>query len=744
MRPNNSIEKWLPDMIFCEWAGPEFVKLTHTDFGDCKPRLIVRIHGYEVHSDLLSQANWRVVDDIIFVAEYLKDLACEQVPGLDQMCKCYVVPGGVEVDKFSIAPSTDAQYESGRFLAVDDDKLPIRKYKKMLVSPTGKEWWSRPYEYAWILGHLNKGEKVLDFGAGYAGFAELIAKKGCDAVRQDVDAEAMSKELERNPSIPVVIGSDIGHSEYDAIVSCSVLEHIGDIPSVLKNCYDALRPGGRLIMTYDVPRVNVTALSRMLRSAGFVTGETPSTIPLNAIGGTWKDGWEVDNEHGQLRCYALVATKPEYIGKTGKRIAMAVRGNYKKNFPLALQIFAKCPADYELHIAVQWEDHRTFGYVMHMIEELGLQERVFFYPWQEDLNAFYADKDYYLSSSIEESYHYSLAEGMAAGLKPVIHCWNSADNFYKDEWIFNLVDQAVEMLTSERNPEEYRQYAIEHLSIANNLKLIDRIINRPCIAIIDDDANNNPYGFANKVALTLNDMGYNVEEGNPDLVILTGHTPKIPNILKGIKSVLWHCEQVIGNDEHSRNRLGKIAQLIPSVDLVVTHNSDAIPVYKAFGAKRVESVTCACASPPFGKMETEKVYDVGFSGFLSERRKAILATLSEKFKVTVFEDGNHEALNEFYNKCKIVLNLHISDGLNIESRIGEAMAAGAFIISEPLPEAHKIPFIIETTDVESEIIKWLDNDDEREKLASAGHEWIWQNQTLEQQLEKLLELANAI
>ncbi|MFA5376442.1 MAG: glycosyltransferase [Dehalococcoidia bacterium] len=733
------------DCVFCEWAGDLAIKLTNLEK---KGRIIVRIHGYETHSGHLQQVNWRVVDDVIFVAQYLKDLACEQVPGLDQMCKCHVVPGGIEVDKFSIAPSLDTEYEPGKFLTIEDEKLPVKNYEKMLTSPTGKEWWSRPYEYAWILNHLNKGEKVLDFGAGYSGFAELMAEKGCNVARQDVDAEAMRKESERNPNIPVVIGSDIGQNVYDAIVSCSVLEHLNDISGVLKNCYNALRPGGRLVMTYDVPRVKVDALSKILRSIGFVIGDTPANVPSGAIGGTWKDGWEIDNEHGQLRCYALVATRPEYLSKTGKRIAMACYGNYKKNLPLALQIFAKCPVDYELHIAIDWQDHRTYGYVMHLIDELGLRERVFFYPWQADLNTFYADKDYYLSTSIEESFCYSLAQGMAAGLKPVIHSWLSARDFYKPEWIFKTIDEAVQMLTCECNPEQYRQYAIDHLNISKNLKRIHRIVTRPNIAIIDDEGGVNPYGFANKLAVTLNDMGYSTEAGKPDLVILTGHEPKIPDDMKGIKSVLWHCEQVGISDEHSRNRLGKIAQLIPSVDLVVTHNPLDVPIYKEFGARRVEFVSCACASPPFGKAAVEKIYDVGFSGCLSNHRKAIIGALckSEKFKVTVFEDCNHEALNEFYNRCKIVLNLHISaDGLNIESRLGEAMAAGAFVISEPLPEGYKIPFIIETeaANIEPEIIKWLDNTD-REKLANAGHSWIWSNQTLTGQLEKILELADAI
>jgi len=72
-------------------------------------------------------------------------------------------------------------------------------------------------------------------------------------------------------------------------------------------------------------------------------------------------------------------------------------------------------------------DVRTMLYMEHMIAEMGLQDNFQFEPWQDDVNAWLEDKDYYISPSILETYGMSIVEAMAKGIKPVIH------NFYGDK-----------------------------------------------------------------------------------------------------------------------------------------------------------------------------------------------------------------------------------------------------------------------------------------------------------------------
>ena len=518
------------DIIWCEWAGAECANLT---WQPKQARIIVRVHGYETHTGVLSEVNWEKVDDVIFVARYLEELAIEQCPEIPELCNCYVVPGGVETGKFSISNN-----------------------------------------------------------------------------------------------------------------------------------------------------------------------------------------------------------------KSGKKIAMACYGNQKKGFPLALQILAKCP-DHELHIATEWQDHRLQMYIEHLIDEMGLQDRVFWYPWQENLNRFYADKDFYLSTSEEESFHYALAEGMAAGLKPVVHCWKSSSDFYPDQCIFRTVDEAVDMLNDASDHAiSWRDYAIRHLSIGTNIDRINTILQRPSVRVVGEPRNN-PYSFENKLLLGLQRLGYRTDGPDPRIAIITGHSPDLSG-LDGMIKVLWHCEQVVGDDEHAQMARERIAPVVPLVDLVLTHNPEAVSVYKKMGAKRVEYLSCAVASWPFRKLDCEKRFDVGFVGTMNDRRDKILEELGKEFDIHELSTPDHEQINAFFNSCKVVLNLHCTDEPNLETRIGEAMSAGACVVSEHLPDGgHRLEskgLIVETNDLSKAIHASLDEDSYK-VIGKRAYDWIWSHQTLEQQLEKLMRMA---
>lgn len=436
------------------------------------------------------------------------------------------------------------------------------------------------------------------------------------------------------------------------------------------------------------------------------------------------DAWTPENAHP--------------TAKDGTKIAMACYGNYKKNFQMALQILAKLPSEYTLHIATEWQDDRLAMYIDNLIGELALGDRVFLYPWQDDLNAFYADKDTYLSCSIEESFHYALAEGMAAGLKPVIHCWKSARDFYKPEWIFRTVDEAVDMILAPCQPETYRQYAVENLDVKRNLERIRRILDRPVVAVSGQPSQQ--YALEYKMTEAVGRLGCDVRAGNPKAVILTGKNPVVEPWMDGAKKLLWHTEQVVGDDEHADTYRKLIAPTVPNVDLVVTHHPNAVQWFESVGAKKVVHLPCTFASPPFKKLNEPKQYDVGFSGYMNDRRKAILERLGEEFDVTVFESQNHEELNLFYNQCKIVLNLHCTDETNLETRLGEAMAAGSCVVSEWLPQ-NDLVGVTETEDLAGTIRRLLADDAERESLAKAGHDWVWREMRLDQQVEKLLDMV---
>ena len=525
----DDILAWGPDIIWCEWAGKLLIELSKRP-KQC--RIIVRVHGYEVHNGYIGQIDWRPIDDVIFVANYLETLAVGQAPQMAELCNLHVVPGGVETDKFTIG------------------------------------------------------------------------------------------------------------------------------------------------------------------------------------------------EH-----------------KTGNKIAMAAYGNQKKNFPMALQILAKCPG-YELHIATEWQDHRLKMYCEHLVGELGLSDRVFWHPWQDDLNAFHADKDIYLSTSQEESFCYSLAEAMAAGLAPVIHNWISARDFYPDNCLFNTVDEAVRLIKGGKvAPICWREYAAGMLDIAHNLKRIDRIINRPSVAIAGEAKY--PDAAENKLADCLERLGFRTDAPNPELVILAGRNPAIEPWMDGAKTVFWTAEYMLGDEEFAVERRESVRDTVANVDYVCYYHADHADLIAEMGAKKAVHIPWMGAHPPFRKLDVKKIYDIGFYGWPTEHRQAKLKELARNLDIVVYNDTDHRKLNIFINRCKIIVNLHSTPHPLVETRIAECMAAGACVVSEKLPEGHPYPedCFFETDNLEATITTVLGDNSLREEAARNAYRWIWSKYTLERQVEKVVEIA---
>lgn len=131
----------------------------------------------------------------------------------------------------------------------------------------------------------------------------------------------------------------------------------------------------------------------------------------------------------------------------GKKVAYVGEINYKKNPILALQCFREIhrhDIGYSFHVAGTFEDPRIKMYWDYFVERHGLP--VVEDGYVEDMPAWYADKDYILSSSIFESFQYAVAEGMACGLLPLIHQWPGADEIYNPATTFCTPEECVKIL----------------------------------------------------------------------------------------------------------------------------------------------------------------------------------------------------------------------------------------------------------------------------------------------------------
>ncbi|UCE24837.1 MAG: glycosyltransferase [Candidatus Zixiibacteriota bacterium] len=164
----------------------------------------------------------------------------------------------------------------------------------------------------------------------------------------------------------------------------------------------------------------------------------------------------------------------------GKKIASVGYINYKKNPALLLYCFKKIyqyDPGYSLHVAGEHQDPRIKLYFDHFLRENPLP--VHFDGWVDDMPLWYADKDFVISTSLFESFHYSIAEGMACGQMPLIHNWYGASNLYPEEFLFDDPDSCLELLKrfeeSDRQKlaEANRQFIIERYSLPEKLAAIE-------------------------------------------------------------------------------------------------------------------------------------------------------------------------------------------------------------------------------------------------------------------------------
>ncbi len=99
------------------------------------------------------------------------------------------------------------------------------------------------------------------------------------------------------------------------------------------------------------------------------------------------------------------------------------------------------------------------------------------------LAGFYDQIDFILSPSDFESFHFSIAEGVASGSLPVIWNWKGASSIYPSNWVVNDEEEAVRRILEqysrgelERIRVENRKHIEQQFSMEKKFEELDRII----------------------------------------------------------------------------------------------------------------------------------------------------------------------------------------------------------------------------------------------------------------------------
>ena len=164
---------------------------------------------------------------------------------------------------------------------------------------------------------------------------------------------------------------------------------------------------------------------------------------------------------------------------SGKNIAFLGNLRMVKNPALLLQCMQKLhyiDPEYRLFFGGIFQDTVLEQYLRHMVEVLELREVVFFDGWQGDICSWLADKHYIVSTSLIESQGMGLLEGMACGLKPVIHKFPGADQIFPSQFLFNISEEFCQQICSESyEPQRYRRFVEENYPLKNQLNKVNDI-----------------------------------------------------------------------------------------------------------------------------------------------------------------------------------------------------------------------------------------------------------------------------
>ena len=111
----------------------------------------------------------------------------------------------------------------------------------------------------YYLKYFTGCKNVLDIGCGSGIFLELMAKKGIRAEGVDISREVVKSCKKKG--LKVISGNAIAFLKkkkkiYDGILISDVIEHLqpNEAKQLIKNCYSALKPSGKIVIITCDPK----------------------------------------------------------------------------------------------------------------------------------------------------------------------------------------------------------------------------------------------------------------------------------------------------------------------------------------------------------------------------------------------------------------------------------------------------------------------------------------------------------
>lgn len=165
--------------------------------------------------------------------------------------------------------------QSNEFKKLEEFAVSFLSATRKIVSKYARKWvkdplhqWSRQWEYPYVFGRIVSIEsgaantRILDAGSGVTFFPYFIKSNYISSEIYCADSNRSFEELYKHINIQSEYKVNFSRCDlrkmpyndnwFDVIYCISVLEHTDDYPELLGEFYRVLRPGGRLVITFDI------------------------------------------------------------------------------------------------------------------------------------------------------------------------------------------------------------------------------------------------------------------------------------------------------------------------------------------------------------------------------------------------------------------------------------------------------------------------------------------------------------
>ncbi len=91
-------------VVWLEWAAEMSIQITRTPGLLDGKKVILRLHSFEILSDLAGQINYQPVTDLVFVSRYMRDLFLRRFGQLAVGKRMHVIHNGIALERFPFTP----------------------------------------------------------------------------------------------------------------------------------------------------------------------------------------------------------------------------------------------------------------------------------------------------------------------------------------------------------------------------------------------------------------------------------------------------------------------------------------------------------------------------------------------------------------------------------------------------------------------------------------------------------------